>query len=72
MTRGETFKNLREERGMTQMQLADKSGIPQPTISIMENDKHQLMFDTVIKMAEGLGIKPVELMSMLMGGNDHD
>ncbi len=38
MTFAEQFKHFRQNAGLTQAQLADKSGIPQTTISGIESD----------------------------------
>lgn len=56
MTIGEAMKAARKKAGLTQKQLADKSGIPQPTISVIERGKYCPRLLTTIDMADALGI----------------
>lgn len=59
-TIGRNLKRIRTDRGLSQHALADRSGVPQPTISNIEigrRDPHQ---STLRKIAEGLEIDVVE------------
>lgn len=56
MTIGESMRAARKKAGLTQKQLADKSGIPQPTISVIERGKYFPRLLTTIDMADALGI----------------
>ncbi len=56
-------KRLRDERGWTQEQLAERAGVPHATISKVESgDKpYSLSVDVVFKLANALGVKIGEL-----------
>lgn len=45
------LKELREENGFTQIQVAEYLNIKQNTYSQYENEKRQLPIDTLIKLA---------------------
>lgn len=53
------IKDARVEAGLTQEQLAEKTGLPQSHISRIENAKHSPARATIEKVAKALG-KPVE------------
>lgn len=55
------LKEARKERGMTQQQLADASGIPQVTISTLERGRRRAYPRTADALAEALGCSPIEL-----------
>ena len=49
------LRELREARGWTQIELADRSAIPQPTISNIEAGKTSaISFDILEKLAKAL------------------
>ncbi|MEX0717449.1 MAG: helix-turn-helix transcriptional regulator [Planctomycetaceae bacterium] len=52
----ERIREARSEAGMTQDELAEKSGIPQSHISRLESGKHSPTAKTLEKIAEALGI----------------
>lgn len=53
------LREMREEIGLTQQELADKSGVSRVTISFIENRKYDCVkTDTLVKLADALG-KPV-------------
>ena len=52
----------RLKRGMTQKELAKKSGISQSVISEFEHGKRAMTMKSAIKLAEALGTKPERLM----------
>lgn len=53
------LREIREEIGLTQQELADKSGVSRVTISFIENQKYDCVkTDTLVKLADALG-KPV-------------
>lgn len=57
----ERIKSLREEAGLTQTQLAEKAGLPQPHISRLEAGKHSPTAKTLQKIAQALGVKVSQL-----------
>jgi DNA-binding XRE family transcriptional regulator len=58
---GGRIKALRDQLGMTQFELEERSGVPQSYISRIENGVHSPTHLTVEKLAKGLGVPPGEL-----------
>jgi transcriptional regulator with XRE-family HTH domain len=56
-----TLSQARKRIGLTQDQLADRSGVDQTTISSLELGKKSPRFDTVLKLARVLGLPPDQL-----------
>ena len=54
---GQRVKEAREAAGLTQAELADRSGIPQSHISRIENAVHSPSRKTLERIAEALGIE---------------
>ena len=52
---GDRIKEIREARGMTQDQLADKAGISKGFLSDVENDKRNISSENLLKIANVLG-----------------
>ena len=52
---GQRIADLRKERGMTQQDLADKTGNQRNHISRIESGKYSVGFDTLQAIAEALG-----------------
>ena len=52
---GNAIKNKREEKGWTQVQLAEASGLPQSHVSRLESGVHSPSFTTLEKIAKALG-----------------
>ena len=51
---GENLKKIRENRGLTQKQLADKLNIASSTVGMYEQGRRQPDLDTLIKMSDKL------------------
>ena len=60
---GATIKRLREERGMTQLELADRIGVSDKTVSKWETAKGLPDVSLLEPLAQALGISVIELMS---------
>jgi transcriptional regulator with XRE-family HTH domain len=56
------LQELREERLMTQAELAGRAGITTATISRIENGRRQPTFATIKKLALALGVAPQALV----------
>jgi transcriptional regulator with XRE-family HTH domain len=54
---GGTIKKKRTEKGLTQAQLAEKSGLQQSHISRLEAGRYSPSWKTLGKIAEALGIE---------------
>jgi DNA-binding XRE family transcriptional regulator len=53
---GKKIRQLREKAGLTQVQLADKAGLPQSHISRLENAEYSATNMTLEKIANALGV----------------
>jgi transcriptional regulator with XRE-family HTH domain len=56
MAFGELLRKLREERGMSQGDLAERSGLKQTSISRWEKDANDPPWTAVQKLAAALGV----------------
>lgn len=57
------LKKHRIEAGLTQEQLAQKSGVSRVTIALLESGKQVITkSSTIIKLAEALGIEPQDIL----------
>lgn len=63
-TMGERIARLRKERGYTQAELAEKTGIIQALISDYERDKLRLHAEMVIRFAQALEVATDELLGL--------
>ncbi len=61
---GERLRELRKKRGMTQVELADKSGVPQNHISTIERGAKLPTIGTLIRFAAALECKVSALVSI--------
>ena len=50
-----TLVSIREEKGITQSQLAELSGVKQPTIARLEKSLHSPQLDSILKVLVPLG-----------------
>ena len=61
-----TLVSIREEKGITQSQLAELSGVKQPTIARLEKSLHSPQLDSILKVLVPLGytlqIVPIKKM----------
>src|SRR5258708_5045440 len=68
---GERVRELRKKRGLTQIQLSERCGVPQSRISAIEKGSHVPNVETVIRLARALGCKVTTLMSVFDKGDLH-
>lgn len=59
---GESVRIIRELQGLSQNELADLTGIPQSTISAIENDRVQLGLERAKVLARALQCHPAVLV----------
>jgi transcriptional regulator with XRE-family HTH domain len=59
---GDKVKRLRDERALTQGELADKAGLTVAALSRIERNNAEPRPTTRRKLAEALGVDPSELM----------
>ncbi|GBE41346.1 MAG TPA: XRE family transcriptional regulator [Nitrospirae bacterium] len=62
VTVGESIRIIRQLQDMSQNQLADATGIPQSTISAIENDRVQLGVERAKVLARALKCHPAVLV----------
>lgn len=60
---GEKIKTIRELRGFSQEFMANKLGIAQNTYSKLETGQTKLNADALRKIAELLGVSPIDILS---------
>jgi transcriptional regulator with XRE-family HTH domain len=58
---GEAVRAIREERGLSQVQLAAATGFIQAWISHVERGRRNPSWSNVVRLAEGLGVSVSEL-----------
>src|SRR3990172_10946493 len=63
-TIGQRIARLRKERGYTQTELAEKTGIPQTLITDYERDKLRLHAEMVIRFAQALEVTTDEILGI--------
>lgn len=62
---GERVRALREARGISQMALAEKVGVEQPYISLVENGKQEPCLRNIESLAIGLEVSLSKLFNDL-------
>jgi transcriptional regulator with XRE-family HTH domain len=62
VTPGESVRILRELQELSQNELAERTGIPQSTISAIENDRISLGVERAKVLARSLGCHPAVLV----------
>jgi transcriptional regulator with XRE-family HTH domain len=55
-------RKLRQARGMTQGQLAEKTGVTREYIARLEAGRYDPSLSTIEKLAKALKVKPTELL----------
>jgi transcriptional regulator with XRE-family HTH domain len=61
---GESVRIIRELQGLSQNQLAERTGIPQATLSAIENDRVRLGVERAKVLARALKCHPAVLDSL--------
>jgi transcriptional regulator with XRE-family HTH domain len=56
------IRELREARGWSQVELAERTGVRQATISTLETGKGRRLQDVLGKVAEALDVPPAKLL----------
>lgn len=62
---GDELKKARVAAGLTQEQLAFKTGLHRTYISLLERNKNSLTIPTLFKVCKVLGIRPSTLVSRM-------
>jgi transcriptional regulator with XRE-family HTH domain len=61
---GKRLRELRQDRMLSQMELAKMAGTTQATISLFERGERTAQPRTVRKLADALGVEPRELLQL--------
>ena len=62
------LRELRQVKGMTQVELAERTGIDQGALSRIENGKTRAMdFDVMARLCDALGCDPGDLIERKKG-----
>lgn len=61
---GSRVKRLREAKGMTQFDLAARSGVSLRAIQYIERGRSNVRESTLLRLAEALEVSPAELMKV--------
>ena len=56
---GASVRRLREERGLTRIELGDRSGLSELEVGFVENGSKPLRCEDLVCLAKGLGVSPV-------------
>ena len=59
---GDNVRRLRQKKGLTQEQFAEKSGYSQQYLSSLENGKRNPTIITLFELADALGVSHVDLV----------
>jgi len=62
LTPGDSLRIVRELQELSQNELAERSGIPQPTISAIENGRANMGVDRAKTLARALRVHPAVLV----------
>ena len=58
---GARIRALREARGLSVWDLAERSAVPEMELGILENGKRSVRFETLLCLARALGVSPSSL-----------
>jgi transcriptional regulator with XRE-family HTH domain len=64
---GDTLRAVRLEVGVSQEELAHRAGLDRTYVSSCERGKRNVSLETIVKLAEALGVLPSALLSGLDG-----
>lgn len=67
-TFGNVLQELRREQGLTQEELAFRSGLDRTYISLLERGLRVPTIDTLFKISKKLGIRPEDLVARIEAG----
>jgi transcriptional regulator with XRE-family HTH domain len=62
---GENARRLRAVARLTQMEVADRSGLHMTEVSRLERGVKDPRLSTIVRLAYGLGVEPAELLAGL-------
>jgi transcriptional regulator with XRE-family HTH domain len=66
---GKTLRRLRDEKGLSQGQLACNSKLNRTYVGELERDNSKASIDTIFQLAFGMGLEPYELIREIQKDN---
>ncbi len=69
---GDTIRDMRRERGLSQEVLSGLAGIARTHLTMIENGTMHPTIETLCKIAQALGLRTSELFSMVEDRNNRD
>ncbi len=63
-TLGERLARIRKERGLTQKDIADRTGLTQVLVSDYERDRIRLTAEMAVRFVEAMGVSTEELLRL--------
>ena len=66
VTVGEAIRKTRNDKGMTQKELAERAGTTEVSVCRWENGNRTMRIDTFIRIADALGSDPFTLFRMVL------
>lgn len=69
---GDTIRDMRRERGLSQEVLSGLAGIARTHLTMIENGTMHPTVETLCKIAQALGLRTSELFSMVEDRNNRD
>lgn len=66
---GDRIRRLRKGKGLTLVEMEERTGINNGNLSKIENGKQSLTYDTILRIAHALGVPPAQLFDETLGGN---
>ncbi len=72
VTLGRRIREQRQQQGLTQEELAFRSGLHRTYVGSVERGERNLSVLNIIRLARALGIQPAELLACLGGASSAD
>jgi transcriptional regulator with XRE-family HTH domain len=60
---GANIRRIRRAAGLSQMELSDRCGLHFSEISRLERGRRDARLSTIVKLAQGLGVAPADLLA---------
>jgi transcriptional regulator with XRE-family HTH domain len=60
---GRAVQAIRAEKGLSQVQLSENSGLQRGWLSNLEHGRRNPNWSNVVRLAAGLGVRPAELVA---------
>jgi transcriptional regulator with XRE-family HTH domain len=65
---GEAIRSIREQQGLSQEELAHRSGVHRTYVGGIERGERNPTVESLKKIADGLGVEPEDILARADGG----